>query len=270
MKQKFNLKNRRGQNIVGVLTKPKNRDDLTIGTAVLQHGYCGVKEHKQILAMQDAFLKNGFQVFNFDATNSFGESDGEYENARLGLHADDFDDVTNWVRKQDWFTGRLLVSGHSMGGFASARYALQNFDIVDFAIPLTPVISGELSFVAKRKFNPDRLNDWSNNKVLIEKPKTFPDKIKKKPWQVIMEYFNHSLIKIFFDNEMKNKAFLLIACEKDEHIPPEHIRLFYETLGEDKSFVVIDGAPHIPREEKHLKKITKVIDSWLKERLKNY
>jgi putative endonuclease len=34
-------------------------------------------------------------VFNFDSPNSFGESDGEYKNARLGLHADDFEETND-------------------------------------------------------------------------------------------------------------------------------------------------------------------------------
>lgn len=37
----------------------------------------GSKEQPHILAIQEAFLENGFQTFNFDATNSFNESDGE-------------------------------------------------------------------------------------------------------------------------------------------------------------------------------------------------
>lgn len=99
MKQKLKLKNRRGQNIVGVLTTPQERESPLIGTAILQHGYGGIKEHIQILTMEKSFLKNGFQVFNFDSPNSFGESDGEYKDARQGLHADDFENVTDWVKK---------------------------------------------------------------------------------------------------------------------------------------------------------------------------
>ena len=46
------------------------------------------------------FLRNGFAVFSFDVINSFGESDGEYENARLGLHTEELEDVVLWVQKQ--------------------------------------------------------------------------------------------------------------------------------------------------------------------------
>ncbi len=269
MEEKLTLKNRRDLSIVGILTKPEEKDSSIIGTAILQHGYGSTKERKQLLAMQEAFLKNGFQVFNFDTTNSFGESDGEYKNARLGLHADDFEDVANWVQEQDWFTGKLLVSGHSMGGFASARYALKNFDKVDFVIPFAPVISGELSFVAERKFNPGILNKWKEYGVLFEKSKTVHDIIKEKPWNVVVEYFNHSLIRTFFEEGMKNSPILLIACEKDIHIPPEYIKIFYDALGDTKSFEIIDGASHSPKEKKYLNRLSEIIDLWLQEQLKD-
>ena len=74
--QKLNLKNRRGQNIVGILTKPEERESSIIGTAVLQHGYGGTIESRSIGAIQKALLKKGFQVFNIDSPHSFGESDG--------------------------------------------------------------------------------------------------------------------------------------------------------------------------------------------------
>ena len=79
--EKLTLQNRKGQNIVGLYTKP---DEEVRGTCVVQHGWSGKKEQTHIMAMQDAFLQHGFQTFNFDTTNSFNESDGEYAASRLG------------------------------------------------------------------------------------------------------------------------------------------------------------------------------------------
>ena len=232
--KKLNLKNRRGQIIVGILTKPECR---VIGTAVLQHGYGGVKERAQIQTMQNIFLQKGFQVFNFDSPNSFGESDGEYKNARQGLHADDFEDVTNWTRKQDWFTGKLIVSGHSMGGFASIRYALRNSSIVDYVISLAPVISGELIWAARRKFELEIFEKWEQDGVLFQDSKTIPGKVKEKPWEVMTEYLNHSLFK----EQNYNPPILLISCQYDTSIPPDHIQIFHDSLTGDKTHMIIEG-----------------------------
>lgn len=257
---KLNLQNRKGQKIVGVLTKPEGE---IIGTAVLQHGYGGVKEQFHIITMQDSFFKNGFQVFNFDATNSFGESDGEYKDARLGLHADDFEDVANWIQDQDWFTGKLLVSGHSMGGFASLRYALRNPDAVDFTIPLTPVISGELSIAAKRKYWPELFKKWEENGVQFKKSKSIPGMIKEEPWDVMVEMLEHSLFKE--TNQISN--LLVIGCELDDLIPVEFLRIYFDSLHKGNKLEVINNTGHNPREKNQLKELKDVIDTWLKKKL---
>ena len=112
--KKITLQNRKGQDVVGILEKPEN--GTIAGTVVIEHGYGGFKEQKHILAMRDTFLENGFITFNFDATNTFGESDGDFEKATLGLHTEDFEDVTEWAQEQNWFAGPLAITGHSMGG----------------------------------------------------------------------------------------------------------------------------------------------------------
>lgn len=111
--ERLHLKNRRGQKVVMILVKPKTK---ILGTAVLQHGYGSTKESVSINAIQESLLRHGFQVVNFDTTNSVGESDGRYEDARISLHAEDFEDVVRWAQDQDWYVDNLLVGGGSMGG----------------------------------------------------------------------------------------------------------------------------------------------------------
>ncbi len=260
MKEKINLKNRIGQNIVGVLTKPKRK---IIGTAILQAGHSGVKEQVHILTLKKVLLENNFQVFNFDPINSFGESDGEIKYARQGLHADDFEDVAEWVQEQGWFIGKLLVSGHSMGGFSVARYALRNINKVSFSIPFAPVISGELIWAANKEFFPDGFKKWKKDGVLITPRSSNPSELKEIPWEFMIEILNHSLIK----ENNENQPMLFIGCENDTSIPTEHISIFYKTLVGDKTFKIINGSPHTPKEEEHLNQLYEFVDTWLKERL---
>ncbi len=254
------IKNRKGQNIVGMLSKPEIR---IVGTAILQHGYGGVKEHVQILAIQQALLNNGFQVLNFDSTNSFGESDGEYKHARLGLHADDFEDVANWATKQSWFTGKFLVAGHSMGGFAAMRYALRNNIEVNFVIPFAPVISGELIWAAQKTHNYSEFERWKNERIIFQDSKSLPGKEKEKPFEVMEEYLLNSLFK----ENSNNPPTLLISCELDTSIPPHYIRILYDSLQRDKTFKILKGARHTPRDPDCLEKLRSIIDGWLKKKL---
>lgn len=59
--KKFELKNRKGQRIVGILRMP----DMEIcGTAIIQHGYGGFKEQDHVLKMEAAFHDNGLALLN--------------------------------------------------------------------------------------------------------------------------------------------------------------------------------------------------------------
>lgn len=260
--QKLKLKNRRDQNIVGILTKPKQESKI-LGTAVLQHGYGGTKEDTDIVTIRDVFLKNGFQVFNFDTTHSFGESDGEYKDARLGLHADDFDDVANWVQKQDWFSGKLLVSGHSMGGFASARYALRNPELVDYTIPFAPVVSGELWLRSVKKYQPKRMKSWLETGFYSRESKSNPGRIRISPYEMMVEAQNHSLL---LENNL-NPDMLLIGCKLDTSCQTDHIQIFYDTLRGDKRFKIIRDSHHVVKTPDQLNQLKTIINSWLVEKI---
>ena len=122
--EKITLKNRKNQNIVGLLEKPAGEIK---GTAVLQHGWGGNKEKSTIQAIKEGFHQAGFQTFNFDTTNGSGESDGDFEKSTLGLLWEDLEDVVKWSQDQDWFSKPLALSGHSKGGYAVARYVEEKF-----------------------------------------------------------------------------------------------------------------------------------------------
>ena len=125
-----------------------------------------------------------------------------------------------------------------------------------------------MSFVAKKRFYPDILEKWKKDGVLFEESKSFPGVIKEKTWEVVIEYFNHSLIKTLFENDSLGLSILLIANELDTFIPPEYVKIFYDALSCDKKFVVIPDSPHTPKEKIHLDNLSNIIDTWLKEQLK--
>ncbi len=259
--EKIILQNRKGQNIVGILEKPEN--GTIIGTAVIEHGYGGFKEQKHILAMRDAFLENGFVTFNFDATNTFGESDGDFEKATLGLHTEDFEDVTEWIQEQNWFTGPLAITGHSMGGYACARYAETFPEKVSFCLPIAPVVSGQLSWDALREFKPEEFNEWREKGMLEDESRSKPGAIKRKPWSHMEERLGHDLLPDA--HKLTMPLFLFVGTE-DTAIPPKHVRLLFDTIPEgNKTLVVADGAPHTYKTEKDISFLRNEIDKWLKK-----
>lgn len=254
---KYKIKNRKGLTIVGVLSVPENSIK---GTAILQHWYGWIKEQKQIQIVQKALLDSWFQVFNFDATNSFWESDGKFEDARLGLHAEDFEDVAEWVKKQEWCEWKILVTGHSMWWFASARYA-SRFS-TDIAIPLSPVIWGKYSFEAYKKYNPEVLEKWEKEGVLKRVSKTFPWVMRKQPWEFMTEKLNHDLL---IEKPITIPT-LVVNWDADTTCPYEYAQVFFETVkNKQKKIVICSWVGHNFLSEKEQRLLYQSIVEFLSE-----
>lgn len=260
--EKKEIKNKKLQSVFGVLEIP---DSEVVGTVVIQHGYGGTKDQDHIQKIKKAFLDNGFITFNFDATNSFGESDGKYEDATMALHYDDFEYVTNWVQEQEWFVPPLAVTGHSLGGYSAARYAEEYPNKVGLCAPIAPLVSGRLSFDAYEEFLPEEFKKWKKDGFLEKPHKSVPGKVKHSPWSHMEERLNHDLLKKV-DN-LTMPVFLYVGS-KDTSIPSKHIQILYDAIpGGNKKMVVAEGAPHTYRTDEDLENLYKEIDIWLKDTL---
>ena len=108
--EKFSITNRYGLEIVGEIRIPKN----PIGCSFVIHGLGGFKEQPNTMAMVDTLFDNNYVVINFDATNSFGESGGKYENATMQLHYEDLVDVINWTKEQSWYREPFVLAGRDL------------------------------------------------------------------------------------------------------------------------------------------------------------
>lgn len=260
--EKITLKNRKDQTIVGVLEKPVGEIK---GTCVIEHGYSGFKEQDHMQVIKDAFLENGFITFNFDAANSFNESGGEFIEATLGLHYEDLEDVVKWIQKQDWFQRPLALTGHSIGGYAVARYAEEYPNEVDYLIPVAPVVSGELSFEARERFSPGDLEKWKKDGIKEVKSNSLPGVVKRMTWESMEERLDHDLLPNAYKLSMPT---LLIVGSKDESCPSDHVEQLFNAMPKnDKQIKIIEDSPHTYRTEKDLNSVTDTISKWLKERV---
>jgi len=258
--ERLELKNRKGQKIVGVFTKPEGQIK---GTCVIEHGWSGSKEQPHILAIQEAFLENGFQTFNFDATNSFNESDGEYEKSRLGLHYEDMEDVCKWVQQQEWFTGLFAISGHSMGGYATARYAEEFPSEVALIAPIAPVVSGKLTTEAKERYSPGVLQKWKEEGVLISESSNRPGLMKRSPYEAHLEWLSHDLLPKA--HKLTMPVFLLTGT-KDTSCPPDHVQQLFDAIPEgNKVFEIIEDAPHTYITKEDLEGVRFLLSNWLRQ-----
>jgi len=229
--QKLTIKNRKNQNIV-VLLEPAEKQK---GLAFVMHGLSGFKEQPQIEIFAKAFRDNNYTVVRFDTTNTFGESDGKYEDATVTNYYEDLEDVIAWSKSQSWYEKPFCLAGHSLGGFCVAYYAVNHNEEVKAVAPISPFISGELSLIA---YGNEEIDDWQKTGWKIFKSKSTPGLIKKLKWSHMEDRLKYNLL---LDANKLIMPVLIIDgefYENDTPIPVENQRLLFNKVSGKKSCIL--------------------------------
>lgn len=253
--QKLFIQNRKGQKMAVVVDESPSAQGLVF----IMHGLSGSKEQLHLRAMGDAFKENGFSVIYFDTTNTFGESDGNYENATVTNYFEDLEDVIAWAKIQAWFIKPFCLAGHSLGGICTALYAEKYPEKIKAIAPISTVVSGQLSLEAHPK---EKIENWKNSGWRIEESSSKPGLIKKLKWSHFEDRLKYNLL------EQANKLVmpvLLIVGEQDRTTPLEHQQIFFDKLPGQKELHVIKGSGHTFKEDEHLAEIKNIFDKWIKQ-----
>src|SRR3989344_2324756 len=105
--EKITIKNRNKQNVVVIVEQSTPQKCL----AFVMHGLGGKKDQPQIIAITEVLKQNKYSVVRFDTTNTFGESDGNYEDATTTNYYEDLEDVIEWASKQSWYQEPFILCG---------------------------------------------------------------------------------------------------------------------------------------------------------------
>jgi pimeloyl-ACP methyl ester carboxylesterase len=256
----FSIKNIKGLNIEGNVLTPKN----PIGLSFTLHGLGGFKDQLHIQALVKALIENNYIVVNFDATNSIGESEGKYEDATMQNHYEDLVDVINWAKNQEWYIEPFIIVGHSLGGFAVAKYAEEFPNEVKAVFPYAAVYSGKDSFEASEKFKPEEIKEWKETGWTHRTSTSKPGTKMKLPWSHMEERLKHDLkLKV---NKITMPV-LFVVGENDTSCPPYQQKAFCDLLPDKtkKEIYVIKGAPHTFKEKEHLNQLKDIFSKWIKK-----
>jgi hypothetical protein len=251
---KLAIKNRKNQKIVVEYEIPSQ----TKGLVFVMHGLSGNKDEKHIKALAESSFALGYTVVRFDTTNTFGESDGSYEQAALTNYYEDLEDVIEWSSKQNWYREPFILVGHSLGGISILLYAERYPEKVQALAPLSTVVSGKLSLESPKH----RLiiDEWKRTGWRIEESVTVPGRIKKLPWSHIEDRLRYDVL----DNVSKlTMPVLLIVGENDDSTPPEHQKMLFDQLPGKKEFHVIKDCPHTFVEDRHIHELKNIFEHWL-------
>lgn len=225
--------------------------------AFVMHGLGGNKEQAHIRAMAEAFLELEYTVVTFDAAHTFGESEGEYEDATITNYHADLEDVIAWAAAQRWYVEPFVLCGHSLGGISVALFAEEYPRKVRALAPISTVVSGALTFETHQMFpGLEDLDQWKRDGFTVTKSHD-GKRQKRLKWSHMEDRLKYDLLPGAGKLTM---PVIMIVGEKDDRTPLLHERQLYDKLPGPKEIHVIPGARHSfyePAEQAELKQLIK-------------
>lgn len=249
------ITNRHKQKISVIVERPERQSGLVF----VMNGLGGWKDQPHIVAIAEAFRENDYTTVRFDTTNTFGESDGRYEDATTTNYYEDLEDVIDWAQTQDWFVDPFAVAGHSLGGICTALYAERHPEQVQTVLPISTVVSGQLSGEAH---GTKMLEQWQRDGWHERESETIKGRIKRLPWSHMVDRLQYDLMPGVGKLTM---PVLLVVGSKDETTPLKHQQILFDALPDKKALHVIAGGPHTFRSAEHITELKTVISDWLKD-----
>lgn len=250
---KIKLKNRKGQNVMVLIEEAQNPK----GLAFIMHGLSGSKDQTHIAIFAQVFKDKGFTVIRFDTTNTFGESDGKYEDATTTSYYEDLEDVIAWAKSQSWYQEPYYLVGHSLGGISTILYAEKYPKEVKGLAPISTVVSGKLSAQSR---GDEEMKQWEETGWEEEESDRAPGGVKRLPWSHMVDRLKHDVLP---EASKLTMPTLLIVGDKDDSTPPSHQEILYDNLPGDKELHIIKNAPHTFKESEHLEEIVHIFNKWI-------
>jgi pimeloyl-ACP methyl ester carboxylesterase len=246
------IKNRHDQKISVVVEGPQTPGKL----AFVMHGLGGTKNQGHIRAMIEAFLDEGYTAVSFDTTNTFGESDGKYEDATITGYYADLEDVIVWASQQPWYTEPFVLCGHSLGGISIALFAEKHPEKVRALAPISTVVTGALTL---KMLSDEELKAWEQTGIRVELSHSGKTE-KRLPWSHVEDRLTYDLRP---EAHKLTMPVLMVVGERDTPTPPKHQKILYDTLPGQKEFHIINGALHSFYERHEQAELKQIVRNWL-------
>lgn len=216
------IKNRHGLDLV---IAPEVADNQK-GLVFIAHGLGGYRTQRHIQDFAQPFREAGYTLVLWDATNSFGQSGGDYEQATTTNYYEDLQDVVAWATDQDWYEEPFVLAAHSLGGMSVALYAQEHPEQVKALAPISTVVSGKLSALA---FGEEFLMEWKR-RGYREEPR-HEGGVKKLQWSHMEDRLKYDLLTSAHRLTM---PVLLMVGGGDVRTPYEHQKMFFDAIPQGK------------------------------------
>lgn len=249
------IKNRKWENICVLFEEVENNNAI----AFVMHGLWGFKEQDHIRTFIKAFLDNNISVISFDTTNTFWESEWNYENATTTNYYEDLEDVISWAKTQKFYKEPFYLAWHSLGWISTCMYAQKNPNEVKALAPISSVVSGQMTIDIIPE---EDLEKWKKDWFKIKESESKPWVIKKLKFSHFADRAKYNILP---EANKLTMPVLLIVWEDDDTTPSSHQELLFNKLPWKKELHIIKWVWHTPRREKELKEIYDLFDKWIKK-----
>lgn len=258
-RMKIFVKNRDDQKVCVVVEGSAASADVEHKkVAFVMHGLSGNKEEYHIRAIAEAFLEDAcYTVVTFDATNTFGESDGTYEDATVTNYFADLEDVVAWSSEQSWYNEPFIVAGHSLGGMSAALFAEKYPYKVKALAPISTVVSGTLS--VERMASAEQLEKWQQDKIRVTISGD-GKREKRLKWTFIEDMLTYDLLP---DAHKLTMPVLMVVGDNDSSTPLSQQQLLFEKLPFPKELHIIKGAQHSFYQLNEQKELKSLVKTWI-------
>ena len=225
------------------------------GNAYVAHGLSDVHDTVHMRALTAALVGAGYRVVLWDATHSWGRSEGSSERASFYHHFEDLEDVVAWSRSQAWYRERFVLAGHSLGGMAAGTYAASHAAQVAGLALVAPVVSGS----ALRRRIPWPLRVWWRWRGEVRAPGRGRTRYG---WELMRSGWSYNLLAVAHRLTM---PVLIVAAGRDRLIPPRLVRRLYRALAsEHKQVEVVPLARHSFDAEWEALWLREVVGEWVR------
>lgn len=215
----------------------------SIRNVYLAHGFSDVHDTAHMRALTAAYVTAGFCVIVWDATHSWGRSEGSPEQASFFYHHEDLEDVIEWSKSQPWYREQFALAGHSLGGMVAGMYAASHPRQVSSLVLVSPVVSGPA--LRRRVVLPVWL--WRRK--------------RRHLLEFLRSAWSYDLLRLARRLTM---PVMVVGAGRDLIIPPRLLkRLFMAIPGQNKRLEIVRGARHGFDEPWEMERLELLVHEWV-------
>ncbi len=247
------FENNKGQRLHGYVHEPRRYKTAVI----ILHGFPGHCDGSVPLRLAIALAKKKIFTLRFNFSGS-DTSEGNFEDKLMSQEVKEIKSAIDFLQENYPFH-RLILIGHSTGAIDAALYA--HLDKRIDKLVLLGVVS-KLDEAVHYDFTDKQVRDfWQKGYIIYHN--TDP---QRKDWWADGKKLKKRFYDEFFTLDIPKaikkykRPLLIVHGGRDKAIPVEKDPVeLYEMAHKPKKLVIIKGADHKFSEEKHFKKLVKVV-----------